>query len=432
LNLRNIGLAFALLVPFGLLHAFVFAEICIAITDILFLAESFRNRSFAWAREPWFIAAMAWWLWLLVCSLPILGSAGWHVSFAFALVIIRFILFTAALQSWLFTTETARRIAWLLLAVSCLWIGVESWQQFLTGHNIFGDTRFRDGALTGPFWKPRAGALFGHLLFIAMSPPAALLLARREMVWRLAGGGLMSLGIITSVLIGQRMGLAFSVLGDVAAALLIPRLRLSAMVALVAGGITLVATPVISPPTHGKLVGETATNMDNFTQSPYGELFSRAMAMGVQSPWHGWGYNGFRAFCPQDRFAAGVPMLGIPSTQFALGACNLHPHNFYLQAFEESGVPGLALFVAMNLAWVVALMRGLRQSADPLRVGLFIGVLTYVWPLASTDDFPTLYEPGWLFFILGLALALHAQSKKQILSADYTDFHRLRFESFLR
>jgi O-antigen ligase len=127
--------------------------------------------------------------------------------------------------------------------------------------------------------------------------------------------------------------------------------------------------------------------------------------MGLDSPWHGWGYNAFRAFCPQPRFAAGLPALSIPPTQLALGACNLHPHNFYLQAFEESGVPGLCLFTLLSLIWLVTLAPRLRHPANPLHTALFIAVLTYLWPLASTDDFPTLYEPGWLFFILGLGLA---------------------------
>lgn len=416
---RTVALTFAMLVPFGLLHAFVLAEICIAITDLLFLAEAFRRRDFAWARQPWFIAALAWWLWLVACSLPLprlgLVGAGWYVAFAFALVIIRLIVFTAALQTWLFTTAAARRFAWLLLGLSCLWIGLESWQQYLSGHNIFGNPRWGDGALTGPFWKPRAGVLFGHLLFIALTPPAAVLVARRESLVRLAGGLLLCFGVITAVLIGQRMGVAFCVLGDITAALLIPRLRRPAMIALLAGGVTLAVTPIISPPTHGKLVGETATNMGHFTQSPYGELYTRALVMGLASPWHGWGYNGFRAFCTEPRFAAGLPALGIDPTRLALGACNLHPHNFYLQAFEESGAPGLALFVLLNLVWLATLLPGLRQNPDPLRVGLFIGVLTYVWPLASTDEFPTLYEPGWLFFILGLAMAATDRSAKRLL-----------------
>jgi O-antigen ligase len=216
---------------------------------------------------------------------------------------------------------------------------------------------------------------------------------------------LLGLAAITAVLIGQRMCSAFTLLALVTAAALVPRLRLPAALAIAAAIAVLLATPVISPPTHAKLVVETSTNMHHFTKSPYGELFIRAAAMGLQSPWHGFGYNAFRTFCADPRFDPAVPRLHLPPTSVAMNACNLHPHNFYLQAFEESGLPGLTLFILVNLLWLAALFKNLRATPDPLRIGLFIAVLTYAWPIASTDAFPTLYEPGWLFFILGLGLA---------------------------
>ena len=46
------------------------------------------------------------------------------------------------------------------------------------------------------------------------------------------------------------------------------------------------------------------------------------------------------------------------------------------------------------------------QGDWTLRGGLFACVVTFAWPLASTDEFPTLYMSGWLFFALGLALAV--------------------------
>lgn len=397
----------ALAVPFGLLHAFLLAEIGIGLTDLLFVFEMAWTGNLAWARRPWFIAALIWWGWLLVCSTPLwFASAGWAVSFLQAFVIIRFILFTAALQNWVLTTAAARRAAWAMLALSCLWVGVESWQQYLTGANIFGDRRWMDGALTGPFWKPRAGALYGHLLFVALLPGCCALLARPGRLRKLAGEALVILGVVTSVLIGQRMGTAFVLLGDACTFVLIPRLRRVAAAAIIAAGIVLLATPIISPPTHAKLVVETGRNIGHFSLSPYGQLMVRAVTMGLNSPWHGWGYNGFRAFCPQQRFGTGFPALGIAPTQLGEGACNLHPHNFYLQALTDAGFPGLFLFVFLNLAWLLVLSRGLWRDPEPMRAGIFIGGLTFIWPIASTDAFPTLYMPGWLFFILGLGFAL--------------------------
>jgi O-antigen ligase len=406
-RLRLIALAAAFLVPLGLLHAYLLAEIGIGVTDILFLVQHIR-RNPAVFRQIWFIAALVWWVWLLVCSMPIpsigLVTAGWSDSFVQAAIIIRFLVFALALQTWLLTTPKTRRFAFWLLAASCLWIGLESWQQYLTGRNVFGDARWADGALTGPFWKPRAGVLYSHLLGVAVIPPA-IILVRRRIAGAVAATILLGLAAITAVLIGQRMCSAFTLLALVTAAALVPRLRLPAALAIAAAIAVLLATPVISPPTHAKLVVETSTNMHHFTKSPYGELFIRAAAMGLQSPWHGFGYNAFRTFCADPRFDPAVPRLHLPPTSVAMNACNLHPHNFYLQAFEESGLPGLTLFILVNLLWLAALFKNLRATPDPLRIGLFIAVLTYAWPIASTDAFPTLYEPGWLFFILGLGLA---------------------------
>ncbi len=402
--MKTAALIAALLVPVGLLHAFLLAEIGIGVADILFVIEMFRTGNFGVWRIPWFVVAVVWWVWLLVCSIPApvgWGSAGWFAAFPQALVIIRFLVFALALQVWIFAAPSARKMAFVLLGLSCVWIGMEAWQQLLTGRNIFGDPRWGDGALTGPFWKPRAGDLYGHLLFVALPAVAMWLFGRRRVAFTVLGEGLVVAGVVTSVLIGQRMGVVFAILGGAAATVLLPRMRRPVILAVAAGAVVLLATPVISPPTHAKMVGETGRNLGHFAQSPYGELFTRAAVMGLQSPWHGYGYNGFRYFCTAPRFDGGIPALGLAPTQRALAACNLHPHNFYLQAFEESGVPGLALFCLMNIVWLMALFA--RRNA--VGIGLFIGVLTYAWPLASTDDFPTLYEPGWLFFILGLGLA---------------------------
>lgn len=420
-NLRLLALFATMLVPLGLLHAFVLAEICIALTDVAFLVHCTRSKNWAWLRHGWMRIALLWWVWLVICSTPIpalgLGSAGWKMGFVQAVVVIRFLIFTAALQDWVLTTAKSRKLAVTLLTLSALWIGLESWQQYLTGHNIFGNPRWSDGSLTGPFWKPRAGVLYAHILYPAILPAVALLLSSRR--WLAYGGGLVlaMLGLITSVLIGQRMGVALTGLGAAVAALFLPRLRLPVIAGIVAAVVFLLATPIISPPTHAKLVGETHKNMSHFWLSPYGQLYIRGTQMGLQSPVHGWGYNGFREFCPLPRFSPGIPEAGLPATQLDLGACNLHPQNFYVQSFVDAGLPGFVLFTLLCLWWFKDCLAGLWRSRNPLRIGMFIAVLTYLWPLASTDEFPALYMVGWLFFLLGVSYALKPASD-QTLTLD--------------
>ncbi len=397
-----------LIAPIGLLHVFPLTEVCIGVIDGLFLIDSAIRRNWSWARKPWFILASVWWVWLVFASLPFpqYGFGDDGVSgFIQSIVVMRLILFAMALQVWVFTTPKARRWGWIMLALSCLWIGVECWQQYLTGHNIFGNPRWGDGSLTGPFWKPRSGPLYAHLLFIALLPPAIALLARPTWLPRAAGILLTLLGMVTAVLIGQRMCVALAGMGLVIAAFYLPRLRLPLIAALAVSAVVVVATPYISPPTHGKLVGETERNFHHFSQSPYGEIFTVATNMGTQSPWHGWGYRSYRVDCMKPKFNTGLPALGIPPTQQSLGACNLHPQNFYIQAFSDAGYPGLILFTAWMAYWTWLAMRGLWRNPDPVRVGLLIGIANYTWPIASTDEFPTLYMLGWFFFFAGLAFA---------------------------
>jgi hypothetical protein len=60
----------------------------------------------------------------------------------------------------------------------------------------------------------------------------------------------------------------------------------------------------------------------------------------------------------------------------------------------------------MMLSILLTLARGLGRDPAPLRVGIFACAVTFAWPLASTDEFPALYMSGWLFFALGLGLAV--------------------------
>ncbi len=251
-----------------------------------------------------------------------------------------------------------------------------------------------------------------HLLFPAMLPVAMGMLLRGRTSWRSAGALLAVIGVVTSVLIGQRMAVALTGLGVVVTALFIRQLRGIAIAIVAVAAVVVVATPVISPPTYAKLVDETSRNLGHFSLSPYGELYTRATVMGLQSLWHGWGYNGFRELCPAPRFAGGLPALGIAPTKLSLGACNLHPHNYYVQAFVDAGLPGLILFSLMALSWMVAMARDLFRSPEPLRVALFVSVLTFTWPLGSTDEFPTLYMLGWMFLIMGFGLALRPPARK--------------------
>lgn len=393
--LDRAGLALTLALPPFLLHGRGIAEAVLILLGLLFAARCVALRDWGWLGEGWVRIALAWWAWLVVCSVP--AGVGPAVQ---AAGLIRFLLLVAALEHWTLRDPAAR--AWLarLLQWAALYIALQSLLQFAIGRNLYGYPRGPDGELTGPYAHPRAGPPLSRLLFPALlpvvgrwigmsgwKPPAALLL--------------MLAGIAVMVLIGQRMPLLLTFLGLFVTALLLPRLRGVVLFSLIAAGMLLAVAPAVSPPAFNRLVTKFSGQMQHFPDSPYGQITARALAIGTAHPVAGAGFDAFRRLCGDPAYFQGWH--GDDGGGAAI--CVQHPHNHYLQAFTEAGIPGLVLFCALVLAWLRGVGRGLWRDPDPLRVGLFVAVLIQEWPIASASAFSSMPLSGWFFVIVGFGLA---------------------------
>ena len=401
--IETIGRWLVLLLPLAIMATRAGADAMIAAVAGLFLLRSWRAREWDWTRHWLVWLSAAWWGWVIVCSLPGLGQGGVK-SLLQAVAMGRYLLFVVALWLWLLREATMRRRLAIMLALVAGWIILECWQQYLLGSNIVGDQRWMDGALTGPFHAPRAGPELVLILFPAILPGALWLLNDGRWWRRALGAAWFALGILTMVLIGQRMPALLTGLGLVVCSLVLPPLRRAALATMAAALLLVAATPVLSPPTFHKLVVHFSQQMRHFPRSDYGQLYIRATVMGLDNPWTGLGFDGFRDHCHDARYEHGLPGLGIQdSAARSPGACNIHPHNHYLEALTEGGFPGLALFAALVLGWWWTLARGLARG-DPVQASCFIASVLAFWPLASTSALFTLPIAGWIFLVLGLGL----------------------------
>jgi hypothetical protein len=405
LIIERIALVAMLLVTPALLNTRALADILFSVTALLFLIDCARARRWGWLRQGWVPFAGAWWIWEMICSLPLPPPFyGSGPSLLQAVVMVRYFVFAAALEHWLLREPRPRLwLRWVVQAVAA-YIGIQCLYQYATGRNFYGFGRWFDGELTGPFFKPRAGPELVRILFPALLPPVMVLIAQKAIIFRAAGVALAGLGIAVMVLIGQRMPVLLTALGLIVSALLLPRLRPVAIAAIVVGGLVLAASPVISPPTYYRLVEKFTTQMENFRVSPYGLLLRRADEITEQHPILGRGFNGFRIGCAEPRYFVG--WTHNPGDN-GLGAsiCKQHPHNFYTQASTDGGYPGLILFSLMVLAWLRDMSRGLWREPDAVRVGLFAAALVHLWPIASTSAFTSLPVSGYFFVVLGWGLA---------------------------
>jgi uncharacterized membrane protein YhaH (DUF805 family) len=406
-TLDRIALGAILLTPLLLLHARGFAEGTIAVADLCFLGRCAITRHWAWLRTPWLRAGCAWWGWLVLCSLPVpalgLGEGG-GASLAQAVVAVRFLVLIAAMEFAILRGRAPRQWFGWVVTASAAYIALQSVIQFTFGRNLYGAPPGPEGVLTGPFAKPRAGTALERILIPALVAPVAALLRRPGIARLLGGYALLLAGVSVMVLIGQRMPLLLTCLGLVVVALLLRRLRPLMLAAGIVAAVLVALSPVIAPAAHYRLVSKFTTQMDHFATTQYGQLYARALEIGLQHPITGLGMDGFRYGCPQPRYFR-PSFDGSQPDGGGAKICWHHPHNYYFEALDNGGFVGLALFCWLGLAWLGAMARALRQNAAPVLVGLFAAAVTELWPIASTTGFATMPIAGWSFLMLGWGMA---------------------------
>jgi hypothetical protein len=396
-----------LALPLLLLHAHGLAEAAIGIADCAFLTHCAASRDWAWLRATWLRVSGTWWIWLVICSLPIpllgLGEGGVH-SVTQAIATLRFLLLVAAMQHLALRTPEARRWLFAMVAASSAWIVLNCLVQEVLGRNLIGWPRSSEGELTGPFGPPRAGPALVRILLPSVLPPAAALLASPGRLTKAGGYALLLLSLVVMVLIGQRMPLVLFVLGLGTVAVLIQRLRPAILATALVGALVLAASPVVAPSANYRLVEKFSSQLRHFAISPYGQLYARAWEIGRRNPITGMGFDGFNTGCPQPRYFRPT----FDGTQIDGGGAKIcwdHPHNFYFQALDDGGFIGLALFCATVIAWLVPLARGLWRDPEPLRVGLFAAAFIQLWPVQSSTAFTSMPIGGWFFLLLGWGMA---------------------------
>ncbi len=400
--LRSLAVACTLILPLFLFYGRAIADALVSIVALLFLLRSALAGDWRWTEQPWVRIAAALWLLILVASI----STGPAYSALQAAIMLRLLLFCAAMQAWVLAEPRERRWLGAVFTAAAAWLALQCWQQYLFGQNVMGHPRWSDGALTGPFYRPRAGGAFLMVMFPGLIAIVLAQIKRPELRARLTGLGLLLFSVLTMILIGQRMPTLLMLLGLCVTALIVRQFRAFALLALLAGIVALLALPMISPPTYAKLVVKFTEQVSHFASSPYGQLYTRAAVMVAAHPWLGLGFDGFRTYCSDTAYFHGIAALGIPySGDGGPLGCDVHPHNYYLQLATAAGLPGLLLFLALVATWLLRMARALEPSRDVQQVALFVACCVIFWPIASTTSLFALDNAGWVFLTTGWALA---------------------------
>ena len=402
-RLKKIAFTLFFFLPFFQLRGRAIADFIIAFIAISFFIHIAFNKNYASLCRGWFPFALGLWGVIVVSSM--LGGS-LHAVLE-ALAALRYFVFAKALEEWLLENQKERQILGFIITLASGWVLLECWQQYIFGVNIWGYSRWKDGALTGPFFNPRAGPALMFVMFPGLMIYPMRMVQAKALSKKIMALGLMSFLLFTMVIIGQRMPALLVFFGFFICAILIRSTRIPVILSAFAGMAGLALLPVLSPPAYNKLVLHFLEQIKDFPHSPYGQIYIRAANMVYTHPVLGLGFDGFRNHCADTAYMYGVPQFShYMSGQDLSAGCNIHPHNIYLEIATTAGLAGLLLFVCMVLIWLRRLLLASLATRDLMVAMLFITLCMVFWPLASTSSLFTERTAGWAFLMVGWGMAL--------------------------
>ena len=404
--LASAALMLPWLLPVLLLLSRTTADITVLLVGSAFLFQSWKNKEWAWVKQPWIKLSLLFWGYLL--SINTLNSIQPAETFTYALFFIRWPLFAAALAYWLLLKPCFRRHFILALLAVAAFIVADTWWQYLTGHDVLGHVKASATRLTGPFTKPIPGIMLLRIFFITLF--AGLLFKALNSPKRLAAMvvAMLIMGLLTLFITGERMAMILMISGAVVLMLglwwqyAVLKKALGLAVLLLMG--LLITAVLLAPEMANRSVFSAWQKLAHFASSDYGHVFSAAWSAWKSHFWLGSGFHTYAAVCNSMGELARMGM-----------QCS-HPHNVYLQISAETGLLGLLLFCTLILRIYHAALAPLMQTRAWFIAALVFVVLSVnFWPLIGGISLLN----NWVAALawLGVAWALSA---KQILNTSAT------------
>ena len=370
------------------------ADIWLSVIGISFILRSAHTSQWDWLSVLWVRSVGFFWLVALLAS----GlSDNPLYSLGEAVVWIRFPLYAAACTFWLGTSRTRLNMMFVTMGlattVMMVVLTVEFGSAFLLSSNY-------PNRLSGPYGNLVPGSFLGK----AMMPLAIMLAAtaiskslKHGLVLAMASGLIVIFTIITgervnSTLIGLAVFLAtFSWVVRPQRIVLFGTLAAASLLILFA----------VFPSIADRFSSGNKPEVTDYFNSPYWFSVRPGVVAAMDSPVIGIGVGMHRLQCPA------IPQ----GPQWLAGQndCHPHPHQFYVQLAEETGVFGLLTGVIMIVSIIITAANG-RKNRTLYSSLAWIPPALLFFPQPSADFFGQ-WNNLFLWFAIGLALAM-AQDRK--------------------
>jgi putative inorganic carbon (HCO3(-)) transporter len=349
--------------------------------------SGFRSSAWRSGRGKRGLAAVA--VFFLACAVSVMAS--FHPELGSRALFSKVLEYLLLLVIAADTVRSDKRLASLapgLLMVSAFMVAADSIaQEFLRRDPLRGHELFIYGRMTGPYENP--GDLAAYLLVVI--PFVAMQLAAAGGRTRVAVAALLAL-LVGCMIRVDSQGAWFGLLGSLPVLALAER-RLRIVLAVCGGLFVLAAGWWVYA--NGRL--EQVLTFSEVGMQDRRVMWQAGWRMFVDRPWFGHGLNTFMQNY-LDYWVGGERM-------------PRYAHNCYLQMAAETGVVGLAAFVAV-LGWLGAFWaRGLRliDRSDPRRwtvLGLASGLAGFALQAFVDTSFYSLRQAALFWTLAGLATGL--------------------------
>lgn len=320
------------------------AEATCIIIALLFLYRSVRSHDWRWLKEPVVLITFSLWVYSIFIVTPFaidqmlsLSRAGW----------VRYVLMLAAIVYWLSDyRDEVKRVAFYTL-LFLIFVVVDTLVQYHTGVSMTGRTGISD-RLTGPFQKVIVGIYLAKMSLPCIGILLYYAWVKRNIPQMVALIAVMT-GVFTCILLSNERTATITfiaAMGVIGLVLFIKIKPLRLWICVVA----LLQIAVMFGVYHSQeriqnRASVTHEMMNDFWNSPYGQLWKASYLTWKEHPISGAGMKNFRIACPMLMESQGIHY------------CDLHSHNVYLEFLSEMGIVGLLGLLALIVSMAFMILR---------------------------------------------------------------------------
>ena len=408
-NTISISSTLLYLIPLALLTGPFLPDLFLSIIAIIFVIEVIVKKKFNYLNNNFFYISLLFCFYIILRSL---FSADPYLSLESSLFYFRFMLFALAVWHLIDHNENLLKYFTLFFLGSFILALYDGYYQFFNGVNLFGITTpsdrmsllFNDKLILGGYSSRLFPLLIGLILLNFKSNQLNIFL-------------FCTLLILTDILIfitGERTALALLLLSSVFIIFCISKYKIVRLLTIIVSLTVMIVISFLSDDVRNRNINQTLNQVGITDNSSQIYIFSEihqshiisAYRMFKDNPVFGKGPKIFRTLCNDNKY------------NYDSNSCSSHPHNSLVQLLAETGLIGIAFFIAAILYVIfiafshfISIFRNGKRKLSDFQVCLIACFILTLWPIAPSNNFFN----NWIsvIYYLPVGFYLHSMYNKK-------------------